>query len=418
MIVIGPAGEKQVCFAVIENDYWRSAGRTGVGAVMGSKNLKGVLFQGDRQRTLYDPDQAALLYKEMAQDARDNPGVDAYKSMGTPMMVKLLNNAGGFPTQYWSKGFCEHWERINAEALHERCEVKPHACLKCYMACGRLSTVKNGRHAGLKIEGPEYETIYAFGGLCLIDSIEEIAYLNDVCDRLGLDTISAGNLAAFTMEAFQRGAIDYPLEYGDAEGAAVLLEKIAYRRDIGDVLANGVKPAAKAWGLEDIAVHVKGLEPPGYDPRALKGMGLAYATSDRGACHLRSTFYKPELAGMIKPEQIEGKAELFVDFEDRLTLFDTLILCRFYRDQYDWDGLGELIHYTTGIDPDKKVLQGIAANVLNLARTFNLREGLTPADDRLPAALHRKFAHGDGVITEKELNYMVQEYYNIRGWNE
>jgi aldehyde:ferredoxin oxidoreductase len=125
--------------------------------------------------------------------------------MGTPMLVDIMNKAGGFPTRYWQKGRYEHAENINAGALHDRCEVKPHACLKCFMACGRLSTVKEGRHKGLKIEGPEYETIYAFGGLCEIDSIEEIAYLNDICDRLGMDTISAGNLAALTIEASRQG---------------------------------------------------------------------------------------------------------------------------------------------------------------------------------------------------------------------
>ena len=188
-----------------------------------------------------------------------------------------------------------------------------------------------------KLEGPEYETIYAFGGLCLIDSIEEIAYLNDICDRLGMDTISAGNLCAFTIEAVRRGKVVHDIDYGDVDAIAHLLGLIAKREGVGDILARGIKYAAAKWGLEEIAVHVKGMEPPGYDPRALKGMGLAYAASDRGACHLRSTFYKPELSGMIKPDQIEGKAELFLEFEHRLTLFDTLIFCRFYRDFYPWE---------------------------------------------------------------------------------
>jgi len=415
-VVIGPAAENLVRFAVIENDYWRSAGRTGVGTVMGSKNLKAIVFQGNRQRSLYHADRLKALYKKMAGAAKGNPGVNAYKTMGTPMMVKLLNNVKGFPTRYWQEGVCDHWKQINADALHQRCDVTPHACLKCFMACGRLSTVRNGRHAGLKIEGPEYETIYAFGGLCMIDSIEEIAWLNDVCDRLGMDTITAGNLCAFTMEAVQRNKADYPIRYGDVDAVAELLEKIAYRRDIGDLLAQGIKATAREWNLEDIAVHVKGLEPAGYDPRALKGMGLAYATSDRGACHLRATFYKPELSGMINPRQIDGKAELFVDFEDRLTLFDTLILCRFYRDLYTWETLGEIIHNCCGIDADKTVLQTIAADVLNLARNFNLREGLTPEDDKLPDAFHRKLQDTGDVITEEEMNAMVRDYYRIRGW--
>ncbi|MEE8542021.1 MAG: aldehyde ferredoxin oxidoreductase N-terminal domain-containing protein, partial [Desulfobacterales bacterium] len=199
-VVIGPAGENMVSFSVIENDYWRSAGRTGVGAVMGSKKLKARVFQGNRKRQLFDDRAIKEMSKEFALKAKDNPGVLAYKTLGTPMMVKILNNANAFPTRYWSDGKYEQWEKISADALHEQCDVKPHACLKCFMACGRMTTVQHGRHAGLKLEGPEYETIYAFGGLCLIDSIEEITYLNDICDRLGIDTITAGNLCGFTIE--------------------------------------------------------------------------------------------------------------------------------------------------------------------------------------------------------------------------
>jgi aldehyde:ferredoxin oxidoreductase len=278
--------------------------------------------------------------------------------------------------------------------------------------------VKEGRHAGLKIEGPEYETIYAFGGLCQIDQIEEIAYLNDICDRLGMDTITAGNLCAFTIEAHHHGKIDYKIDYGDVDKIAELLSIIARRTGIGDVLAQGIKHAAKEWDLEDIAVHVKGMEPAGYDPRVLKGMGLAYATSDRGACHLRATFYKPELTGMIAPDQIEGKAELFIDFEDRLTIFDTLVLCRFYRDLYLWDTLGEIIHALTGLPSDKKSLRSYAANISTLVRKFNLREGLQPHEDWLPKAFFKKLENTGHEIKPDELSYMIKDYYRLRGWNE
>ncbi|MFO7987648.1 MAG: aldehyde ferredoxin oxidoreductase family protein [Desulfatiglandaceae bacterium] len=417
-VVIGPAGENLVRFSVIENDYWRSAGRTGVGTVMGSKRLKAVCFQGDRKRSLSDEKAVRELSKALAAEAKENAGVKAYKSLGTPMMVKIVNTAGAFPTRYWSEGTFEHWEKISADALNERCDVTPNACLKCFMACGRMTKVTHGRHAGLKLEGPEYETIYAFGGLCLIDSIEEIAYLNDICDRLGMDTISAGNLCAFAIEAARRGKSDYKIDYGDVDAIADLLHKIARREDIGKVLAEGIRVAAKEWGLEDVAVHVKGMEPAGYDPRVLKGMGLGYATSDRGACHLRATFYKPELTGMIAPDEIEGKAELFLDFEDRLTLFDTFILCRFYRDLYTWEKLGAVIGAVTGITADKKALQVKAAAISTLIRRFNLREGLKPEDDRLPKGLHRELKKTGQVITEAELDHMLADYYRLRGWDE
>lgn len=417
-VVIGPAAENLVRFAVIKNDYWRSAGRTGVGTVMGAKKLKALVFHGDRKRPLFDESAVQKLSKEMAREAKDSPTAAAYKSMGTPMMVKIMNNAGAFPTRYWAEGSYEHWENISADALNEHCQVKPRACLKCFLACGRMTTVKNGRHAGLKLEGPEYETIYAFGGLCMIDSIEEIVYLNDICDRLGMDTITAGNLCAFTIEAVKHGRIDYPIDYGNVDAIAELLKKIAAREGVGDILSQGIIFAAREWNLEDIAVHVKGMEPAGYDPRVLKGMGLAYATSDRGACHLRSTFYKPELSGMIDPDQIDGKAHMFIDFEDRLTLFDTLILCRFYRDMYPWDSLGELIKAAVGIDAGRETLKKIADSVTNIVRKFNIREGMTSEDDRLPKRLHQKLEKTGQVITEEQLDFMIKDYYRLRGWDE
>jgi aldehyde:ferredoxin oxidoreductase len=232
-----------------------------------------------------------------------------------------------------------------------------------------------------------------------------------------MDTITAGNLCAFTIEAVRRGKVDFAVDYGDVDGVAALLRLIAAREGIGAVLAEGLIHAAAQWDLEDIAVHVKGMEPAGYDPRPLKGMGLAYATSDRGACHLRATFYKPELSGMIDPGQVEGKAELFIDFEDRLTLFDTLILCRFYRDLYPWEALRELLKALTGIDEDIAGLRRRAAAIATLTRRFNIREGLTSQDDRLPRQLHRRLEDSEQVVTKEEIHTMVQDYYRLRGWD-
>jgi len=190
---------------------------------------------------------------------------------------------------------------LSAEYMQENLTVRSRACKGCFIACGKMSKVEKGRHAGLTIEGPEYETIYSFGGLCCIDQLEEIVYLNDLCDRLGMDTITAGNLAAVTIEAGQRNKVKHAPTYGDSESIAALIKDICYRRGTGDLLADGIKEASGQLGLEELAIHVKGLEPAGYDPRVLKGMGLGYAVSDRGACHLRATFYKPELSGIIPP---------------------------------------------------------------------------------------------------------------------
>ncbi|MFC1868173.1 aldehyde ferredoxin oxidoreductase family protein [Thermodesulfobacteriota bacterium] len=419
VVCIGPAGENQVSFAVIENDYWRSAGRTGVGAVMGSKKIKAIAFRGNKKKELADSKSAKTFAKDLAQGKKDDPGVKAYKNMGTPMMVDIMNSVESFPTHYWHRGKADHVGNINAPALHERCRVIPHACLKCFIACGRMSTVKEGRHKGLTIEGPEYETIYTFGGLCEVDSIEEIAHLNDICDRLGLDTITAGNLVAFAIEGSGQKKVDYDIDYNQVDKIAKLLEDIAYRRGIGNILAQGIMAAAKAWDMEDQAIHVKGMEPAGYDPRVLKGMGLAYATSDRGACHLRATFYKPELSGMIDLEQIDGKAEMFVEWEDRLTIFDALIFCRFYRDLYQWEELSAIIKNITGMVLDEKDMKSIAGNIADDIRRFNLREGLTPKDDQLPRRFFTEALPESGkVITKDQLDRLVRDYYKARGWDE
>jgi aldehyde:ferredoxin oxidoreductase len=416
-LVIGPAGENLVRFSVIENDYWRSAGRTGTGAVLGSKKIKALCFHGQQRRPMAFPAEVQAFAREMAEKGKTDAGAKNYRKLGTPMMVAVLNKAGAFPTQYWSKGSLEGWEAIGADALHERCEVTPRACARCFIGCGRLSKVKDGRHKGMVLEGPEYETIYAFGGLCLVRGIEDILYLNDICDRLGVDTITAGNLAGLAIEASRRGKIEEKIDYGDVEAIAELLRNMVYRRGAGAVLAEGIQSAAREWGLEDIAIHVKGMEPAGYDPRVLKGVGLGYATSDRGACHLRATFYKPELTKMIDPDQLEGKAELFIDFEDRLTLFDTLILCRFYRDLYPWPVLERIVHLTTGLNWGKEEIQEMANRVVTLAREFNLREGMTAEGEALPKRFHTQALPESGkVITEEELNRLKQDYFRLRGW--
>ena len=418
-IVIGPAGENLVRFACIENNYWRSAGRTGLGAVMGSKQVKAVVFHGQARCEIADPELLKSLIESLVEKAKDNPGVKGYKTYGTSQMVRTMNGAKAFPTKYWSKGYFDKWNEISGESLITNFGVKPNACPSCFLACGKLTTVKEGKHSGLTVEGPEYETLYSFGGLCCIEQLDEIIYLNDLCDRLGLDTITAGNLAAFTIEAVHRGKVKADLSYGDAQGVAKLLEDIAHRKNLGNVLAEGIRFAAKEWDLEDLSIHVKGLEPSGYDPRVLKGMGLAYATSTRGACHLRSTFYKPELSGLIDPATIEGKAEMFVDFENRLTTFNSQILCAFYRDLLPWTDLIRLTKAVTGWDCSQWDLEQLANRVVTLTRVFNAREGSNKDMDTLPSRMFKEpLNEGENNITIEELDFMVNEYYRLRCWND
>lgn len=419
-VVIGPAGENLVRYACIENNYWRSAGRTGVGAVMGSKKVKAVVFHGNKKIEIAYPTLLKDLQKELGSMAKDNPGVKGYQKYGTTMMVALMNKSKAFPTRYWSDGSFDKWQRISGDTLINNFRVKNAPCPKCFLKCGKQVTVTEGIHKGLTIEGPEYETLYTFGGLCCIDQLDKIIYLNDICDRLGMDTISAGNIVALIMEATARGRhVPIKIQYGDAIGAAHLLKDIAYCKGASAILARGIKEVAKEFDLEDIAVHCKGMEPPGYDPRRLKGMGLAYATSTRGACHLRSTFYKAELSGMIDREEIVGKAEFFIDWENRLTIFNTGILCVFFRDLLQWPQLEIMVKAITGLEYTKEKLCEIANRIVTTTRIFNAREGATKNEDTLPSRIFKeKINDNEDSISYEELKYMVDDYYELRGWKD
>jgi aldehyde:ferredoxin oxidoreductase len=417
VIVIGPAGENLVSYAVIENNYWRSLGRGGAGAVMGAKKVKGIAFYGDIKKELAHPQLVDELWKEMRDVAKENPGVKKYLRDGTLQMIPVQNKVGAFPTKYWTRGTCDNWQNLTMEALREKCNVRSHACSRCFIACGKVSEVLEGRYKGIKIEGPEYETVGVFGGLCLVDDITAIAYLNDICDRIGIDTISAGNVAGFAIEASHRKDLGFKIEYGDVDAIAELLHKIGRREGIGDILAKGVRAAAKEWGLEDLAIHVKGMEPPAYDPRTEQGMALAFATSPRGACHLRATVYKAELSGMIPLDQSEGKARILIDFEDRHTLFDAMILCRFFRDLYSWEKISEIIYATTGMKLDKKQMQKTALSISNKTREFNLRQGLSKSDDSLPAEFFKPLEDSGRVLSKSDFERMLSDYYELKGWN-
>ncbi|MBM4237260.1 MAG: aldehyde:ferredoxin oxidoreductase, partial [Euryarchaeota archaeon] len=262
IMTIGPAGENLVRFACVCNDYYRQLGRTGAGAVMGSKNLKAIAFLGSGEVELADEDKFASVVKEVqARIPKDGP----MTKFGTPAMVSARNALGAFPTHYWQRGYFDAHGGINALAMGKEILDRNKACWNCPVACGKMSSVKDGKYRGVTVEGPEYETIFAFGGLCDIGDIKAIAKANEVCDRLGLDTITAGNVIGFAMRAFELRKLDssFPIRFGDEEVAMKLLEMIAQRQDLGDILADGVRAAAKTLGLDDIAVHVKGLEPPG-----------------------------------------------------------------------------------------------------------------------------------------------------------
>jgi len=417
-IVIGPAGENLVRFACIENNKWRSAGRCGVGAVMGGKKLKGIVFYGDEIPQFADEDFLKTFSQNLVRENISGKGVQSYRNYGTPALVDTINAIGAFPSRCWQDGFFENYDKINASAMRKKLSIKTTACFNCFIACAKHSRVKEGRHAGLVVEGPEYETIYAFGGLCMIDDITEIAYLNDICDRLGMDTISAGNVISLAIEASRRGKISERLHYNDPDAIAHLLSDISARRGLGEKLAEGTKRFSEGVGLQELAVHVKGLEPAAYEPRYFSGMALSYAVSSRGACHLRTTFYKAELSGL---DATDGKPELVVEWEDKMTIMDCLIICRFMRDLVDFEKFSFMLKAATGYEYSPQKLRSIANEMQTLARRFNVGEGITRKDDYLPERLY-----SEGIISgpsagkridREKFDKMLDKYYKLRGWN-
>ena len=413
-ITIGPSGENLVAFACIKADRWRSLGRGGMGAVLGSKNVKGISFAGTKKCPIADEDLLKSVIKAIAKKGKESPGTRLYQQLGTPMQVANVNAIDCFPTRYWQSGHFKYWKNISADYMQENLDVKACGCPNCFLRCTNMSKVVHGRHKGLTLEGPEFETIYAIGGLNAIDSLEEITWLNDICDRLGIDTMSAGNISSFAIEAYKRGKIDFEIDYNQPDRVAELYRLITENKGVGAIFAKGIKRAAEELDLEDIAIHVKGLEPAGFDPRVLKGMGLSYATAARGACHLRGTFYKAEMSGQMDPQQIEGKAKLMIDYEDRAAIFDSLILCRFYRDFILWDDLTQIVEAATGMKVTKSDLEIIAGNITLQSRQYNHREGLGDFTDTLPKRFLTEPTEEGATLTEAELGIMIKEYNEIR----
>jgi aldehyde:ferredoxin oxidoreductase len=413
-MVIGPAGENLVAFACIKSDHWRSLGRGGVGAVMGSKNLKAVVFSGSQKAEVADEERLRAVTRAIHEKGKGSASTGVYKKYGTISQVRVTNGFKCFPTRYWQSGYFEHWENLCAEYQHEHFEVKLHGCPNCFLQCTKKTVIKSGRHEGLVVEGPEFETVYAIGGLNCLENLEEVAYLNELCDRLGLDTMSAGNIAGLVTEAHRRGKVDFEIDYNQPDRIAELFELIGRAEGIGKVLGKGIKAASEELGLEDLAVHVKGLEPAGFDPRVLKGMGLSYATAARGACHLRGTFYKAELSGQIPADQIEDKAPLHIDYEDRAAVFDSLILCRFFRDLIGWEELTEIVAATTGMELTREELALLVNRTTERTREFNRREGIGPENDTLPPFLLETPNAEGAVITRAELDHLINDYNKIR----
>jgi len=439
VLSIGPAGENLIRFACISHNKGRQFGRCGAGAVMGSKRLKAVAVEGSGTIEIAKPEKLDEFRKELNDKIRER--LKSLTEYGTPAIMALTNATGTLPTRNWQEGEFEGFEKINAEAMKMRLVKRSKACYACTVACGKVSKVETGPYAGTEVEGPEYETLFALGSLCGNSNLESIAKANEICDRLGLDTISAGNVLAFAMECYEKGVITQrdteglALTFGNHEAMITMLRKIAYKEGFGKILAEGVKRAAGiiGKGSEKFAVHVKSLEPPGYDPRGLKGVALAYAVSCRGACHLRHMAYRPNLTGQkpfkhgtINRLSYEGQAEMVKELEDFHTLVDCMVLCKFLClptvGPILWDELIKLYSITTGEEIKKDRLLSIASNINNLIRQLNLREGLNRKDDTLPKrffdeGLRTGNSKGE-TVQKQEFEKMLDKYYKLRGWNK
>jgi len=428
--VIGPAGENLVKFSAITIDGHRHAGRGGSGAVMGSKNLKAIAITGSNNVSLHDSDGFHKKTKEVLNKIKEDDSVPIRRKYGTTHLVKLINKEGFIPTRNYQEGFFEHGDGINAETMQKSIVDSGGACYNCIIACWNKSSIKSGPHRGLSLVGPEYETLALMGSNLGIGSVEDVAYLNERCNELGMDSISLGGVLGFAVEAYEKGALNSEdlggndIGWGKVEELAKLIDDIAHRNGrVGDILAEGVRIASEKLGKgsEEYAVHAKGLEIPGYDPRGAFGMGLAYATSDRGACHQRAWIAKAEL---YDPEldrfSFEKKAKLVKDVQDERAAFFSLVLCDFAP--ISEEDCVEMWNLATGFDHTVESYLKAGERIWNLIRLFNLREGLPPSSDKLPSRFFKdSFTKGPAkgkVLSEDEFQKSLEEYYTFRGWNK
>jgi aldehyde:ferredoxin oxidoreductase len=431
---IGVAGEKLSKIACIDCDD-RQAGRAGLGAVMGSKNLKAIVIRGTNDLVPHDPKRLlylALTYQKIYEAAGSWVEDTKY---GTGEFLGWVNkDRGVFPTRNWQEGVFNEREKIDPYYWAPKYVTKNKACFACTKPCGKLFEVKDGKFKGVAIDGIEYETLYSLGAACGNSDVESVARANELCDLLGMDTISAGVTVGFAMELFQRGFITEKetgvnLAWSNASDAVPkMIELMGNRKGFGDVLADGVKVAAKriGKGSERYAVHTKGMEPPAYDVRGMKGHGLSFMTSTRGACHLRAGFYAPELVGKFwKWEGIDrfsavGKGPMVATMENFMCVYDSVGLCKFSRGFYLIAKLPEVLEAITGLKFTEDELLKIGERIHNMKGNFNAREGVTRKDWLLPPRILQD-PIPEGVskghkISVEEMNLMLDDYMKARNW--
>ncbi len=414
---IGLAGERLVRYATISNDG-RHAGRTGSGAVMGSKRLKAMAVQGTRPAAVAHPTELNELRRQLARISLGH-ATEKYRTMGTTANLAVFNRLAALPSYNFRQSTFEQAEQISGERLQTERHERSVTCASCTIGCEQIFQLGGGR-PGTRLE---YESLYALGPLCGVSDLDAILEAAALCDRYGLDTISSGATIAWAMETAEARLLDAPgARFGSGQALLELLPKIAAREGLGDLLAEGSRRAAAevGGGSEAWAMQVKGLEMPGYEPRSLKTMAVGLAVGSRGACHNRSTAYEADFSSRVDRLRAEpDRGRIAADSEDRSAVIDSLILCKFVRGCFDdfYPEAERLYELVTGRRAD---LARAGERITNMKKLFNLREGWQRQDDTLPARVLEQPVSGgvaDGVrLTRQELDMMVAAYYQARGW--
>lgn len=428
---IGIAGENKSKMAAIINDQGRAAGRTGMGAVMGAKQLKAIAVSGDARPLVADEAAFQEAVREAYYFLKENIQAQMFRLGGTAFYMDIGMMYGDIPVRYYTQGDF-NVSSLTGAAMAETILTGNASCYRCPIACGRK--IKLEKYGVSEARGPEYETIAALGTMLLIDDLPGIAYAGHLCDLHGLDTISTGVTIAFATNLFEKGVLSLSdtdgveLRWGDIDTVIKMVEKIARREGFGDILADGSLALARKYKVEESAVQVKGLEVGMHDPRAFSGMAVTYATSPRGGCHLNSEFFMveigsevPELGILASPrtqwvESSKEKAQMVARHQDWRSIYDALVLCKFAN--LPADLITRLLNSVTGWKTTPQDLLRNGERIFNMKRLVNLRFGLTPEDDRLPNLLLQPLPDGGTKGNVPNINLMLEEYYRFRGWDK
>ena len=432
---IGVGGENMVKYACIDCDD-RQSGRGGMGAVLGSKRVKAIAVRGTGKLSVAHEEELPALLETNHEKVVADRTKDGMRKHGTGGFTNWVNDERGtFPTKNWQQSVYEDRSRIVPQHWASIYGVRSKACYGCMRPCGKLLRVEEGPYEGTVVDGVEYETIYSLGGEICNPDPELLAHLNELCDVYGLDTISAGVVIGWAMEAAERGLLTkfdlggLDVGFHNPPCAPELLRRIALREGVGELLAEGVAKAAAivGQGSEEFAIHVKGMEPPAYDVRGLKTLALGFAVSSRGACHLKSGGYLVDLMGSFGPFEdvdrfsAEGRGEMVMHLEDLFVMYDCLGVCKFSRKLYDVPDLAATVRLMTGWEPTEEEMFRLGERVTAIRRLFNCREGFTRKDDTLPwRVMNEPIKEGPSkghMVTEEELQHMLDDYYEQRGWD-